>query len=245
MSAVKKLVKGAVKFVKKNWKAIAIAAAVVFTAGIASVGVAGFMTAASGGGITGALSAVGSTMAAGASAIGASLGITTAAAPAAGAAAGGSSLVGAGLTVPSGLASSLAAAAPAATGSLAAGAGVLAPAAGGLTLAGSGGALSAAASGASAIAPTAARAIAPVARQTALQSFMSSPLAGPVLMGGINMLTAGGGQESDRPIAVYGVNADRGKPKKKFGQNLTPEDMEVQGQFFDPQTFATPNAGGG
>jgi len=241
MSAVKKLVKGAVKFVKKNWKAIAIAAAVVFTAGIASVGVAGVMTAASGGGITGALSAVGSTMAAGASAIGASLGITTAAAPAAGAAAGGSSLVGAGLTVPSGLASSLAAAAPAATGSLATGAGVLAPAFGGGTLAGSASALSAAAGGAGSRGQT----LTPIVKKTGLQSFMSSPLAGPVLMGGINMLTAGGGQESDRPIAVYGVNADRGKPKKKFGQNLTPEDMEVQGQFFDPQTFATPNAGGG
>ena len=241
MSAVKKLVKGAVKFVKKNWKAIAVAAAVVFTAGIASVGVAGFMTAASGGGITGALSAVGSTMAAGASAIGASLGITTAAAPAAGAAAGGSSLVGAGLTVPSGLASSLAAAAPAATGSLATGAGVLAPAFGGGTLAGSASALSAAAGGAGSISQT----LTPIVKKTALQSFMSSPLAGPVLMGGINALTAGGGQASDRPIAVYGVNADRGKPKKKFGQNLTPEDMEVQGQFFDPQTFATPNAGGG
>jgi len=241
MSAVKKLVKGAVKFVKKKWKAIAVAAAVVFTAGIASVGVSGFMTAASGGGITGALSAVGSTMAAGASAIGASLGITTAAAPAAGAAAGGSSLVGAGLTVPSGLASSLAAAAPAATGSLATGAGVLAPAFGGGTLAGSASALSAAAGGAGSISQT----LTPIVKKTALQSFMSSPLAGPVLMGGINMLTAGGGQESDRPIAVYGVNADRGKPKKKFGQNLTPEDMEVQGQFFDPQTFATPNAGGG
>ena len=240
MSAVKKLVKGAVKFVKKKWKAIAVAAAVVFTAGIASVGVAGFMTAASGGGITGALSAVGSTMAAGASAIGASLGITTAAAPAAGAAAGGSSLVGAGLTVPSGLASSLAAAAPAATGSLATGAGVLAPAFGGGTLAGSASALSAAAGGAGSISQT----LTPIVKKTALQSFMSSPLAGPVLMGGINMLTAGGGQESDRPIAVYGVNAGT-KIKKKFGQNLTPEDMEVQGQFFDPQTFATPNAGGG
>jgi len=240
MSAVKKLVKGAVKFVKKNWKAIAIAAAVVFTAGIASVGVAGFMTAASGGGITGALSAVGSTMAAGASAIGASLGITTAAAPAAGAAAGGSSLVGAGLTVPSGLASSLAAAAPAATGSLATGAGVLAPAFGGGTLAGSASALSAAAGGAGSISQT----LTPIVKKTALQSFMSSPLAGPVLMGGINMLTAGGGQASDRPIAVYGVNAGT-KIKKKFGQNLTPEDMEVQGQFFDPQTFATPNPGGG
>ena len=77
MSAVKKAVKKVGKFVKKNWKKIVIAAAIVFTAGIATVGVAGFSSAmtAAGGGFGGFLSAAGSTMVAGVSAIGGSLGI--------------------------------------------------------------------------------------------------------------------------------------------------------------------------
>lgn len=75
--AVKGIVKGVAHFVKKYWKVIVIAAAIVFTAGIATVGVAGFSSAmaAAGGGFGGFMSAVGSTMVAGVASIGGSLGI--------------------------------------------------------------------------------------------------------------------------------------------------------------------------
>jgi hypothetical protein len=50
----KKFIKGEFKtakhFVKKYWKAILIAAAIVFTAGIATVGIAGFSSAMAAGG---------------------------------------------------------------------------------------------------------------------------------------------------------------------------------------------------
>jgi hypothetical protein len=88
VSAIKKVVKGIVnftkkvekaghKFVKRYWKQILIAAAIVFTAGIATVGVAGFSSAmaAGGGGFAGFMSAAGSTMVAGTAAIGGSVGI--------------------------------------------------------------------------------------------------------------------------------------------------------------------------
>lgn len=77
----KKFIKGEFKaakhFVKKYWKAILIAAAIVFTAGIATVGIAGFSSAmaAAGGGVGGFMSAAGSTMIAGGAAIGGSVGI--------------------------------------------------------------------------------------------------------------------------------------------------------------------------
>lgn len=75
--AVKGVVTGAVGFVKKYWKPILMAAAIVFTAGIATVGVAGFSSAmaAGGGGFGGFMAAAGSTMTAGVASIGGSLGI--------------------------------------------------------------------------------------------------------------------------------------------------------------------------
>lgn len=60
--AVKKVASGVGKFVKKHWKKIAVAALVVFTAGAASV-------VAAGGTWGGALTSVGSTFSAGASAL--------------------------------------------------------------------------------------------------------------------------------------------------------------------------------
>lgn len=77
VGAVKSVVSGAAKFVKKYWKPIVAAAAIVFTAGIATVGVAGFSSAmaAGGGGFAGFMSAAGSTMVAGAASIGGSIGI--------------------------------------------------------------------------------------------------------------------------------------------------------------------------
>jgi hypothetical protein len=69
--------KKATHFIKRYWKQIVIAAAIVFTAGIATVGIAGFSAAmgAAGGGFAGFMSAAGSTMVAGAAAIGGSVGI--------------------------------------------------------------------------------------------------------------------------------------------------------------------------
>lgn len=77
MSAVKKAVKKVGRFVRRHWKKIVIAAAVVFTAGIAAVGTAGFTgaMAAAGGGIKGALIATGSMLKTGVVAIGGTLGI--------------------------------------------------------------------------------------------------------------------------------------------------------------------------
>lgn len=77
MSVVKKAVKGVGKWVRKNWVKLVVAAAVVFTCGIATVGVAGFSaaSAAAGGGFAGFVSAAGSTMAAGVASIGGTLGI--------------------------------------------------------------------------------------------------------------------------------------------------------------------------
>ena len=94
LKAVKKVVKGAVKFVKKHWKAIVIVGLVVFTMGIATVGFAGFagaMSAASAGGASGFgafMSAVGSTMYAGVTAGLGTLGIGSGAAGSAAAAGG-------------------------------------------------------------------------------------------------------------------------------------------------------------
>lgn len=67
--AIKSVVKGVTHFVKKYWVAIAIAAAIVFTAGIASVGVGAWTSAMSAGassGFGGFMGAVGSTFSAGA-----------------------------------------------------------------------------------------------------------------------------------------------------------------------------------
>lgn len=75
MSAIKKAVKKVGRFVRRNWKSIAIAAAVVFTAGIATVGTAGFTMAGAGKGFGATLGAIGKTMVAGVQAIGGSLGI--------------------------------------------------------------------------------------------------------------------------------------------------------------------------
>lgn len=72
MSFVKKIVKKTVKFVKKHWKKILIAAAIVFTAGIATVGFAAFSGVSTVGGF---FSAVGSTMVAGGAAIAGTVGI--------------------------------------------------------------------------------------------------------------------------------------------------------------------------
>ena len=72
MSAVKKVVKKVGKFIKKNWKKIVIAAAVVFTAGLATVGMAAFSGAS---GFGGFMAAAGQTLVAGGQAILGTVGI--------------------------------------------------------------------------------------------------------------------------------------------------------------------------
>lgn len=110
MSFIKKGLKKIWNFVKKYWKEIVMVAAIVFTAGIATVGVAGFSAAmaAGGGGVGGFFSAVGSTMWAGVTATAGSLGIGSGAAVGEGTAfaaaniAGGASHVGLGAAMGAG-----------------------------------------------------------------------------------------------------------------------------------------------
>jgi hypothetical protein len=81
VKGVVKRAKKGLKFLKRNWRKIVIAAAIVFTAGIATVGFAGFgaaMGTASAAGASGFgafMSAAGSTMMAGVASIGGTLGI--------------------------------------------------------------------------------------------------------------------------------------------------------------------------
>jgi len=90
MSKIKKGIKKVGKFIKKNWKPIVAVAAGLFTAGIATVGTAGFSGAmsAAGGGLTGALSAAGSTMWAGATGLAGTIGLGSGASGAAATASG-------------------------------------------------------------------------------------------------------------------------------------------------------------
>lgn len=110
MSFIKKGLKKIWNFVKKYWKEIVMVAAIVFTAGIATVGVAGFSAAmaAGGGGVGGFFSAVGSTMWAGVTATAGSMGLGSGAAVGEGTAfaaaniAGGASHVGLGAAMGAG-----------------------------------------------------------------------------------------------------------------------------------------------
>lgn len=72
MSAIKKAVKSVGKFLRKNWRKIALVAAVVFTAGLAAAGTGAFSTVM---GSKGLLTAIGSTLKTGVVAIGGTLGI--------------------------------------------------------------------------------------------------------------------------------------------------------------------------
>ena len=72
MSFVKKAFKKVKNFVKKYWKVIVVAALVVFTAGIATVGFAAFAGAS---GFSGFMGAMGSTMVAGVQGLGAAVGL--------------------------------------------------------------------------------------------------------------------------------------------------------------------------
>lgn len=213
MSAVKKAVKKVGKWVKKNFKYIVIAAALVFTAGLATVGTAGFASAsaAAGGGFAGALSAAGSTMVAGVASIGGTLGIGQGANLAAfggsgyatlgtGAAAQGLGLAGAQGTMTAARTAQMAAAAP----SAALGGGP--PAA----LAGAGAAPSAAPS---AMAGTSALSGAPAAAPAA-GGFLSKPATGMLLQAGMGLI--GNYMQARQQEEEW----DRIKPKGYFGVGL-------------------------
>lgn len=228
MSAVKKAVKGIGKFVKKHWKKIVVAAAVVFTAGAAAGGLGAVKGAFASKGLLGG---IGSTMKAGIGAIGkvaTGQGLGAAKASAQAALGGGSASVAsaAGAAGKVAATTSKAATTAATTGkaattaattgkaattaatttgkvAAAAPAKVVAPAAKAATAA------APVASGAGAIAPAAAG-TAGVAAPTAAGGFMNS-LGGQMLIGaGINAATALlGGQQQDeqQPLAYWGRNA--------------------------------------
>lgn len=91
MSFVKKIHKKLKKFVKKWWKVIVIAALVVFTAGIATIGFSAFAGAS---GFSGFMGAVGSTMGAGVAGIAGTVGIGSGATVGAGGLGGTGALAG-------------------------------------------------------------------------------------------------------------------------------------------------------
>ena len=75
MSAIKKAVKSVGRFVRRHWKKLVVAAAVVFTAGVATVGLTGSGGFLSVAGTKGVLAAAGGALKAGVAAIGGTLGI--------------------------------------------------------------------------------------------------------------------------------------------------------------------------
>lgn len=230
---IKKIWKGVRTFVKSYWKQILIAAVVVFTAGLATVGVAGFSaaSAAAGGGMAGALSAAGSTMVAGVASIGGSLGIGQGANLAAfggsgyatlgtGAAAQSLGLAGANGAMTAGR---IAASAPSAAlgggapAALAGGAGTTASAAGGVT------------------------SVAAPAATAASGGFLSSPAAGPLLQAGMGMLSSYA-QARDQD-----EQWERVKPRGMWGVGLNGEqDANIErtvpeGYMWDPASMQNPN----
>jgi hypothetical protein len=238
MSAIKKGIKKAFKWVRKNWKYIVIAAAIVFTAGIATVGVAGFSSAAAaaGGGVGGFLSAAGSTMVAGVASIGGTLGIGQGANLAAfggsgyatlgtGAAAQSLGFAGANGAMTAG---KIAAGAPSAalgggpSAALAGGAGTTANVAGGVT---------------SVAAPAAANA----AGGTAASGFLANPNTGPLLQAGMGMLS------SYNQARAEEEQWNRTKPRGYWGVGLNGEESaeieqtDNQGMVYDPRSFDGPN----
>ena len=257
VKGVKKAFKAVGKFVKKYWKQIVIAAAIVFTAGVAAVGGWGAFTAAAGagtaGGVTfgGVMSAVGSTMAAGVSSIGATLGFGGGAtAGAGGAAAAGSGFAGAanaGLSAASAAGAGTAAGASAFTGA-AATASAAASAAKLAALGSAAGGVSAAAANASNAARggtggagagggntawwnsgTGNAANAAGGQAAGTTGFMNSPWFGPVLNAGANLV---GGYMQQRAAEDA---AEEARPRQLWGvplrddggPQLTPEDIQI------------------
>lgn len=251
MSFVKKAVKSVTKFVKKHWKPIAMAAAVVFTAGIATVGVAGFSSAAAaaGGGIGGFLSAAGSTLGAGVASIGGSLGIGQGANLAAFGGVGHATLGTGALAQSLGLAGKGAAqtagflAKPTAAGAASAAnsVGVLAQpatsqAATALNLP-SYGAVPTALPGVGAPLTAAANPIAASAAPASGGGFLSSPFAGPALNAGLGLVQGLIAKESTpkQPRGtMFGIDPS------KNAADIGPRDVAFNGPVWNPNSFNRP-----
>jgi hypothetical protein len=227
MSFVKKAVKKVGRFVKKHWKKIAIAAAIVFTAGAATMGFAGMQAAFATKGIIGGLGAV---MKGGALAIGKTIGIGK------GAAAGAATPSAA---VQSKLASSTAAAvksgaAKAATTGLSKAAGA------GLTKAAGSTVLSAAA-------PVAAKAAAPALMQTAGQAatggFWSGAGGQVLLQGGLGAVSQLLNKEDEEePQGYFGVGLNGNRSVDQAQLRQVPSVAEHASSFRVPLMY---DGGGG
>jgi hypothetical protein len=261
MSGIKKAVKSVGRFVKKHWKKIVIAAAVVFTAGLATVGTAGFSSAMSSGGF---LSAAGKTMVAGVQAIGGTMGIGNGANLAAFGGKGTATLLNGAAAQSVGIAGTNAAQtagniAKQKAASNAAAAGIStatqagkstatkvigsAPKASGVTAAGTnaagGGGTAALVGGGAGAAPSAA---------PAASSFWSSPAAGALLQGGASaaMALLAQKQEEDSeetPLAYFGREARDG------GGGLSADQVRFTGPAQDANSwrprlmYDSPNGG--
>lgn len=255
MSVIKKAFKSIGRFFKKHWKKILLVAAVVFTAGLAAVGTAGFSAAmgtaaTGGGGITGFLGAAAKTMVAGVKAIGGTLGIGKGASLAGfggaghatlgtGAAAQALGLKGAAATQTAGAIAKAASAAPSVATAIAPsaaikGAGTMMG--GGIPGVGSAGmANSVAAQGIANVSSLASGSVASAGAASAAQvagagGFWTSAAAMPVINGLMGMAQGALTDEPDnRPEAVWGVGI------KKKGKSMGPEDVAFSGQAWNPE----------
>lgn len=245
MSAVKKAVKKVGKFVKKHWKKIVIAAAVVFTAGAASMGLAGLSSTFASQGLMGT---IGVAMKTGVSVIGGSLGIGKGAAGAATQAAGaGAKAASAGLSATK---AGVSASKLAAGAAKAVGAGVKGVTAMGAT---TGGAAAGALGGATkAITPTlmagGGGGAAGAAGAAAANGGFWSGLGGQALIqGGIGAATqllAAKAEEEDEPKGFYGVDL-QGKANLSPNQ-LAFSDADITGgasSFRRGLMYDPPNGG--
>lgn len=236
VKGIKKVVKGVGRFVKKYWKPILAVAAVGFTAGLATVGTAGFAAAGGGSGFVSTLGAIGKTMVAGVQAIGGSLGIGK-----------GANLAAFGGTGTATLGTGAAAQALGFAPTGAAGAGTAANLAAGIGAGGVGPTAALANVAApSAVAPAVAAGLgagtgagaAGAAGAGGAGSFLTSPLAGVLMQGGLGLMQ--GYQqarmlEEQEPRGAWGV--DLRNPRA----SLTPQD------FVQPRTpmWSADSWGGG
>jgi hypothetical protein len=252
IKAIGKVVKKVVSFVKDYWKEIVVVGLSVFTAGLATVGFAGFSgaMAAAGGGFGGFMSAVGSTLYAGVGAIGATFGIGPGAqgtAAAWGGAEGASLFSGSHLAAA--LGSDTAAASIASQQAALMPAGMHGPAA---ALAGAATGPQAAvgnvASGAASQTLAGGAAAPPAAPATAKTGFFSGDLAKAALITtGGQMLSGymqGKALEEDEPLAFWGVDlrSDEAQGKEDVDEEdrMYAELIPEPGAAYTPPQVATP-----
>lgn len=262
MSAVRRAVRSVGRFIKKNWKKIVIAAAVVFTAGVAAAGLAAMKGAFA---TKGVLGGIGATMKAGAAAIGkvvtgqgfaaartgaqAALGVSnTAAATAAGL--GNTAGIGAGLQGGTAAATNAAATAAtntAATQALSLGSAAVQPTAAGISLAGGSTAAGAAGAGAANAAGNAVtqglvqQGTQQAVRRGAISTFMQSPAGAALVQGGIGALSASmqsRAAQEEQPLAYWGRDARSGTG------GLSPDQMRFDSRDLHGRNSSWQPSGG-